>query len=215
MEMSTIVAATFGSLFAALKAFNNPAIAGPSAETRTNKYHDDLLETKARELGALERSKYLEECVGPIQAEFESRLESTIFWREAYIYRQLMSKWFRALCEKYRYDRVMLDNARSDWLNYLFLLEQASTSRLLSIRSNSHHLRESYGLRASNALRSYMKIEDAFAGEIGKEAIRMLQRVREKPDDAFDRSGKEEMAPDGFHYFCVSFSPFKEELRPK
>jgi hypothetical protein len=110
---------------------------------------------------------------------------------------------------------LMLERVKSDWLSYLSLLEQARLSQRLSVQSNHHEIRQSYMLRASEARKAYMTIEDAFATQIGRENVGKLQRVRESEDDAFDRSGKEEMAPEGYHYFCISFDPYKEVLRPR
>ena len=206
--------ATFSFLLGALKQLKQPAV-HRSTETLLHKDHDEFLDRKNRELEEVDRSKFLEKYVGQIQSEFEFRLEKTIFWRDAYIYRRLMSKWFRALCEKYRYDRVALEKVRSDWLSYISLLEQISVYHILGIQSNRNDVRESFRLRASEGRKTCARIEDAFAIQIGKKAVQLLRRVKESEDDAFDRSGNEEMAPDGYHYFCVSFEPYREELRPR
>jgi hypothetical protein len=188
---------------------------GAWVETWLDKRRNEALEKRDRELKEAERNKFNEENVRKIQLEFECRLEETIYWREAYIYRHLMSKWFSSLIEKYRYDKSMSNKIRSDWLSYMSLLKQAGSLRFLSLHSSNEDKRNSYKQRELEERKTYMAIEEAFAAQISKKAVETLQRVRESEHDAFDRSGKEIIAPNGYHYFCVSFDPYKEELRPR
>jgi hypothetical protein len=188
---------------------------GAWVETWLDKHRNEALEKRDRELKEAERNKFNEENVRKIQLEFEWRLEETIYWREAYIYRHLMSKWFSGLIEKYRYDKSRSNKIRSDWLSYMSLLKQAGSLSFLSLHSSNEDKRNSYKQRKLEERKTYMATEEAFAAQIGKKAVETLQRVRESEHDAFDRSGKEIIAPNGYHYFCVSFDPYKEELRPR
>jgi hypothetical protein len=170
-----------------------------------------------------EREKFNEENVLKEQLKFEKRLEANadlpdgIGWRKAYVYRHLMSNWFARLVAQYRYDEATAKKVRSDWLMYMYLLEQASTSKFLLLESetDSCDRHTSYAEQAWEEKKGYMAIEDAFAAAIGKEAIKELQYVREREHDAFDRSGKKPIAPTEYHYFPVSLRPYDEELMPK
>src|SRR5271166_1660738 len=72
-----------------------------------------------------------DENVLKAKADFEMRLNNNtdlpdgIVWRQAYIYRHLISKWFDSLIAKYRYDDSMATKLRSDLPSYLDLLESA------------------------------------------------------------------------------------------
>jgi len=222
MEIGAITTVAFFVLlaYAALKEFNQPKTR-PWANAQLNKRPSEALEKRNRELKEAKRNKFNEENVRKAQLEFEWRLEENvgffdgIRWREAYIYRHLMSKWFSSLIEKYRYSKLTSNKIRSDWLSYMSLLEQAGSSSFLSLQSSNEEKRNSYRQRESEERKAYMAIEEAFAAQIGKKAAETLQQVRESEHDAFDRSGKEKMAPNGYHYFCVSFDPYKEVLRPR
>jgi hypothetical protein len=168
-----------------------------------------------------ERERLGEENVLKEQLKFDKRLETNadlpdgIRSREAYVYRHLMSIWFARLVAQYRYDEATAKKIRSDWLMYMYLLEQATTSEFLGLEADSRDKRTSYDEQAWEEKKGYMAIEDAFAAAIGKEAIRALQYVREREHNAFDRSGKKPIAPTGYHYFPVSLRPYREELMPK
>jgi len=222
MEIGAITTVTFSILltYAALKRFNQPKVR-PWIDAQLNRRRNESLEKRSRELEEAERNKANEQNIRKAQLEFESRLEENISffyglrWREAYIYRHLMSKWFSSLMEQYRYDRSTSDKIRSDWLDYMSLLEHAGSSNFLSLQATNEEKRNLYKQWEWEERKAYMAIEEAFAAQIGKNAVKQLRRARDSEHDAFDRSGKEEMAPDGYHYFCVSFDPYKEELRPR
>jgi hypothetical protein len=59
-------------------------------------------------------------------------------------------------------------------------------------------------------------IEDAMAAAVGQEAVKQLEEVRSRLDDAFDHTGKKPMAPVGYHYWSTPNSkrPYDEELVP-
>jgi hypothetical protein len=155
------------------------------------------------------------------QAEFERRLNENadlpagIRWQKAYTYRHLMSKWFASLIAKYRYDDVMTKKIKTDWLNYLDLLESQSTTDFLSLESSNEKKREAYGAEGWQMRQQYMAIEDGFAAAMGEEAIKELAQVRTAEYDSFDRSGRKPIAPEGFRYSLVSLHPYDEELKPK
>jgi len=126
-----------------------------------------------------------------------------------------MRSWFSALNEKHRYDASMSNKLRADWLSYMSLLEQAASSGFLSRQSCNSEKRSCHKRREMEERTAYMAIEDCFAAQISRNAVETLRQVRESEEDAFDRFGKEKMAPNGHHYLCVSFNPYKEELRPR
>jgi hypothetical protein len=149
-----------------------------------------------------------DENVLKAQSEFEQRLDENaslpdgIVWQEAYTYRHLMRKWFATLIAQHRYDNVMSEKLKTNWLSYLDLLERQKKVSFLSAEATDEKKRESYG-----------KESWQFAAAIGKEATAQLERVRAAAHSAFDRSGIKPMAPEGFHYSPVSLNPYDEELK--
>jgi hypothetical protein len=155
------------------------------------------------------------QCALERRLESDSDLPDAIVWGDAYIYWQLMSKWFRTLLEKHRNNDKLAAKLRSDWLDYLHCLETLKTEAFLSREANRKEKRDLYGGEAEQSWRSKVAIEDAFAAAIGDEATHSLRRVRAANHNAFDRSGKKPMAPDGYYYSPVTFNPYVEELKPK
>jgi hypothetical protein len=154
------------------------------------------------------------------QSEFEQRLEANvdlpdgIRWSVAFIYRYLMRKWFTSLLASSRYTGGS-DKLKSDWLEYMYLLERRETLNFLSLESSDEDKRDKYGQEAEEARRKLKVIEDAMAAAIGQEAIEQLETARSAPHDAFDRSGKKPVASAGYHYFPTSIRPYVEELVPR
>jgi hypothetical protein len=70
------------------------------------------------------------EAVIQAQTEFEQRLEinidlpDAVRWRAAFIYWQLMRKWFAKLLASSRYNTGISDKLKSDWLDYMQLMEE-------------------------------------------------------------------------------------------
>jgi hypothetical protein len=155
------------------------------------------------------------------QTEFERRLDDNadspdgIVWRRAYIYRQLMRKWFAALIAQHRRDDAMSLKLKIDWLNYLNLLERQSTGSVSEFESIDKEKQESYDKESWQMRQQYMAIENGFAAAIGEEATAELQRIRAARHSSFDRSGRKPMAPEGFRYSPVSLEPYEEELKPR
>jgi hypothetical protein len=196
--------------------------------------HDDdkkQLEVKGKQLEAksekdtntisTESVSLKEEDVAKAQLEFEEGLEgdrdpADVSGREIYVYRNLMSKWFNDLNAEHRYEWSMSKKIRTDWYDYMRLLEsEADASRCASVSKYSAYLAKnkegasedrialearawSEDQKAQEARKRFMAIEDGFAAAIGEEAIKQLQEVRSRDDDAFDDSGT--MAPIGYYY---------------
>jgi hypothetical protein len=156
----------------------------------------------------LDHKKLSDENVVTGQAEFERHLDESadlpygIHGRKAYIYRKLMSKWFETLTTQRRYDEPMAHKIKSDWLSYMKLLESQSTSNL---EAGTEIGRD--GRRALEEYNQCTAIKNAFAAAVGNEAIDELRRVRDAPLGGFDRSGRKPMAPMGYRYAPVSFTP--------
>jgi len=178
-------------------------------------------DTRKQQSEESERNRLTDENVLKAKADFEMRLDENadlpdgIGWRKAYIYRNLMSKWFDSLIAKYHYDESISANIRSDWLSYMYLLESESKSSYRSFETINVNEKESHEQTASLERKQYVAIEDEFAAAIGNEAIEELRRVREAPIGAFDRSGRKPMAPIGYLYVPVSLHPYDEDLKPK
>lgn len=156
-----------------------------------------------------------------LQMNFEQRLASGgdlpdgIRGKDAYIYWNLMRNWFEKLIAANRYDDEHANKLRRDWCDYIQLLPRVKTAQFLARETNNKAKAATYEQDAESALRSIELIQHAFALAIGAEAMEELREVRGKSPNAFDRSGRRPMAPDGHYYFPVSISPYKEECLPK
>jgi hypothetical protein len=152
------------------------------------------------------------------QVEFEQRLEANvdlpdgIRWRAAFIYWHLMRKWFANLLASARYTGAS-DKLKSDWLEYMALMEERATVDFLWRESSDEEKSDKYGEEAEEARRKITVIEDAMAAAVGQEAVAQLEAARNASHNAFDRSGKKPMAPAGFRYFPTSIRPYVEELK--
>ena len=171
-------------------------------------------------MGRLEVLEELsEENVIRAQMAFEQRLDSTvdlpdgIRGKQAYIYRNLMRKWFDDLVAKHGFDEVMARKIRSDWLNYMELIESQGRSSFLSLECENRNKQASYEKAAWEEQNRVVAIEDRFAAALGREAMSELRSVRDREAQAFDRTGQKKIAPVGFHYFPVSINPYIEELQ--
>ena len=155
------------------------------------------------------------------QMEFERRLESEnglpdgILGRDAYIYWNLMRNWFDKLAAENRYAEETLNKLQQDWSAYMELLPQMKRARFLAMELEDQQKAAAYDQEATQAARSIKAIRDAFAARIGHEATETLLSIRDRAADAFDRTGKRDVAPAGHQYFPVSISPYVEECRPK
>jgi hypothetical protein len=183
---------------------------------QTNKRQEEKRIHRSKEW---ERERLSDENVLKEQSEFEHRLDENaglpdgIVWQRAYTYRHLMRRWFAALIAQHRYDNVMSEKLKTDWLNYLDLLEHQATASFLSAEATDEEKEESYGKESWQMRQQYMAIEDGFAAAIGKEATAELERVRAAAHRSFDRSGIKPMAPEGFYYSPISLNPYDEELK--
>jgi hypothetical protein len=71
-----------------------------------------------------------DEAVIKAQMEFERQLETNIDlpdgirWRDAFIYRHLMRKWFASLLASSRCTATASDKIKSDWLDYMVVREE-------------------------------------------------------------------------------------------
>jgi hypothetical protein len=155
------------------------------------------------------------------QMDFERRLADdcdlpdSIHGKDAYIYWNLMRKWFDKLIATKRYDDEYAKKLQRDWCEYIELLPRAKSARFLAMELDNTAKASVYEQEAELALRSVEAIQNAFAAAIGTEAIDQLRVVRNRDYDAFDRTGRRPMAPIGHHYFPVSIRPYTEECRPK
>lgn len=155
-----------------------------------------------------------------LQADFERRLAAdsdlpdSIRGKDAYIYWNLMCKWFNSLIAAHRYDDEYTKKLRRDWCDYIELLPRGRTARFLALETDDEAKASTYDQEAELASRSIEFIQNAFAAAIGADAIEELQDVRSRDAGAFDRTGQRPMAPMGHHYFPISLSPYIEGCRP-
>lgn len=85
------------------------------------------------------RSPLSEPEVTQLQMNFEQRLANDydlpdgIRGRDAYIYWNLMRKWFDRLIAENRYDAEYAKKLRRDWCEYIELLSRAKTAQFLAM----------------------------------------------------------------------------------
>jgi hypothetical protein len=167
-----------------------------------------------------EKKRLSDEGIAKAQAEFEKRLEEEIDFpdgirgRDAFVYWNLMHTWVATLIAAKRYSDTGSDKLRSDWLEYMGLIDQRARLSFLALETENEGKRDEYWEEADAARRKVTVIEDGVAAAIGQEAVAQLKDVRSRKYDAFDRSGKKPMAPIGYHYFPTSIRPYVEELAP-
>lgn len=151
--------------------------------------------------------KITEERVFKVQSNFETKLRDetefpdAISGKEIYIYRNLMFGWFNKLAAKNRYDEVLTQKLRRDWLDYIGAVCDRSTYNYLSMefydeKDNSQS--EAYGEKHMAASRKVSAIQDAFAAAIGEEAVAELAKVKAVDFMEFGRNG--ELAPEGYEW---------------
>lgn len=166
-----------------------------------------------------DKAKLSDEAITKVQTEFEKRLEENadlpdgIRGKEAFIYWNLMRKWFGSLIAANRYTETVSDKTKYDWLDYMGLLEKKSTLQFLGAEAENEEKRGLYCKEADAAAKKIELIKNGMAAAIGKEAIEQLEHTRSRDCDAFDRSGEKPMAPIGYHYFPTSIRPYIEECK--
>jgi hypothetical protein len=171
-----------------------------------NEHFKEKIEDLGRRLREIEEDKDLvEKNLSKAQLDFERQyldtdLPNSVRRREAYLYRNLMSKWFSALIGKFRYDEsVASKQIRADWLEYLRLLEHEADLIYWRGETDSEEKARRYDQEIQETRSRCVRIEEAFAAKIGQGATEQLQKVRDRKESAFDRLGNN-MAPIGYRY---------------
>lgn len=135
-----------------------------------------------------------EEKLHEIQTNFEKTLEDTflpdaISGNEIYIFQNLMSKWFLKISAANRYDDILTQKLRHDWVDYMTSLKDRSTYNYLSLESENEEADEGYRNDHINASRKVFAIEDAFAKMVDDKAVKELKKVRSMSPFDFDENG--------------------------
>jgi hypothetical protein len=134
-----------------------------------------------------------DEAVIKAQTEFERRLETNIDLpdgirgREAFIYWHLMSKWFASRHASSRHAATESNKIKSDWLDYMQLMDERAILRFLSLGTENEEKRKAYDEEAIEVSRKITMIEDGMAAAVGQEAVAQLEDARRRPHDEFDR----------------------------
>jgi hypothetical protein len=132
-----------------------------------------------------------DEAVIKAQAEFEKRLETNIDlpdairWRNAFIYWHLMRNWFATLHTSSRYSGAS-DKIKSDWLEYMALMEERATLGFIFAETEDEERRKASGEELIEVRRKITVIEDAMAAAVGQEAVNQLEAARSAPHGTFD-----------------------------
>lgn len=169
-------------------------------------------------------TKITEEMIFKAQSAFETKLSDetefpdAISGDEIYIYRNLMLGWFNKLAAKNRYDEVMTQKLRSDWLDYIESVSDRSTYNYLSNEfydEKDNSKSEAYREKHIVASRKMFAIQDAFATAIGKEAVAELAKIKAMDFMQFSRHG--ELAPEGYKWDLGrrELEPDKETAKKK
>jgi hypothetical protein len=138
-----------------------------------------------------EKTRLSDEAVRKAQTEFERRLETDIDRpdeirrRDAFIYLHLMRRWFFSLLSSSRCTATASDKIKSDWLEYMQLMEERAILRFLSLTKDEEK-RKMYDEEAIEVRRKITMIEDGMAAAVGQEAVAQLEHARRRPHDSFD-----------------------------
>ena len=167
---------------------------------------------------AWKEKRLSDEGIAKAQSEFEKRLTENVDLpdgirrREGFVYWNLMRLWFGKLDASSRYDESKASKLRSDWLDYMDLLEHSNTLSFLASEASDESKQQDYWRELERERDKLKIIENAFAAAIGMDAIQQLEGVRNSSYNAFDQTGKKPIAPAGYHYSAVSINPYVEEL---
>ncbi len=181
-----------------------------------NKRNEERL---VRQLAAVEMKRLSDESLARKQVAFEKRLIDNIHlpdgirWQQAFIYWNVMRGCYEQVIARHRYDPNICDRIKKDWLVYMDLLERRQTTAYLSMEGKKQK-RDQWEAEAAAYTLEIEAIENAIAHLVGNEATTILQTVRGRSYNAFDRSGREPIAPIGYHYSMRSVDPYLEELVP-
>ena len=149
---------------------------------------------------------FSEEEVLAFQTKFEKRLEEQIDFPDGihftpiYIYKNLMRKWYSELAGKYRYDDQMIQKLRNDWVDYMYLLERASTANYLWFETDGESAEEHHQ-DVMNYSRKICAIEDGFASYLGEDKVKELVKVRAYDHRKINKQG--ELAPEGKRFTAL------------
>jgi hypothetical protein len=111
------------------------------------------------------KTRLSDEAVIKAQTEFERRLGTNIDlhdgirWRDAFIYLHLMRKWFASVLASSRCTATASDKIKSDWLDYMQLMEERAILRFLSLTEDEEK-RKVYDEEAIEVSRKITMIED-------------------------------------------------------
>jgi hypothetical protein len=156
------------------------------------------------------QEKITEEMIFKSEAYFENKLEEEIDFPDAiqgypiYVYKNLMRPWYKKLSGENRYDDEMIQQLRSDWMDYMWSIGKSATSRYLYMETSEEtdpEKSKSHYEKANIAHKKIVAIEDGFAALLGKDAINELKHIRDLHKEnlrKFDKYGN--LAPEGFEY---------------
>ncbi len=147
-----------------------------------------------------------EEDIFKAQSWFDKKLQEEINFPDAiegypiYIYKNLVTVWYKKLAAENRYDDKMTQKLRSDFLDYIRAMQHRASSGYLFTDSPDKEVSSRHGEKMATANKKAVAIEDAFAAAIGDEAIAELKHFRNIKADfsKFDKYGN--LAPKGFEY---------------
>jgi hypothetical protein len=91
-----------------------------------------------------------------------------------------MRGWFGSLLASSRYTGSS-DKLKSEWLEYMALMEERATKAFLSLESSDEKEKDKYGKEFQEVHRKITVIEDVMAAAIGQEAIAQLEAARSAP----------------------------------
>jgi hypothetical protein len=166
-------------------------------------------------------SELTEQELIELQVKFEHQmtdgndLPNSIRGKDAYIYWGLMRGWYDKLIAAKRYELETARQLRGDWAEYLRLLPELKTTQLLAREARDQGKSSVYEQRLASTLAAVERIQNAFALAIGEDSLKELQEVRGRDANAFDRSGRKPIAPEGYFYSPISLTPYEEECKPK
>lgn len=140
---------------------------------------------------------YGSERVAAIQAAFDQEivdrnvLPDAVRNRYAYIYRNLMRDWYARITAACRGETDKLMSVNADWLRYMDGLKEEGYVDFSARVANDEEESSRLGKRLRIIRQRLSATEDSFAGQLGDSETAELRRIREIPNDRFNRSGTE------------------------
>jgi hypothetical protein len=140
---------------------------------------------------------YGSERVAAMQAAFDKEivdrnvLPDAVRNRYAYIYRNLMRAWYGRISAACRGETDKLQAVNAEWLGYIDGLKAQGYVDFSASVTNDEKESSRLGEQLRKIRLRLSAVEESFAAQLGDGEAAELKRIREIPNDRFNRAGTE------------------------